>query len=77
MIDFALANERTPTVSDEDWDKQCLGDLADIYRHALWTQSGLGAQPDQLGRDSQEYGSDCLAGNYQKCMQKIALHSML
>ncbi len=77
LIDFEQAVERDAACSDEDWEKREASDLEEIFRHALWVQTGLGAQPGPLGERSRESAAALLGSVAERCLQSIDDHSTL
>ncbi len=77
LIDFEQAIERETALSDEDWAEREVLDLEEVFRHALWVQASLGAQPGSLGERSREIADRLLGAVGARCLQVIEDHSTL
>ena len=77
LIDFEQSIERGEGLSDADWAERELLDLEEVFRHSLWVQSSLGAQPGALGERSRQFADRLLGPVASRCLQVIEEHSTL
>lgn len=77
LIDFEQAIERNPDTSAEAWADIVFRDLEEVRSHALWVQTGLGAQPGRLGDQSRLNAPRLLGPSASRCLQVIEEHSTL
>ncbi len=75
LIDFAQAQRRED--GQDDWTGRCRSDFAELCRHALWTQCGLGGQSGFLGEISREGASEWLGDSARHCLGKIEAQGTL
>jgi len=77
LIDFEQAVERSAETGAEEWAEREMRDWEEVFRHALWVQTGLGAQPGELGERSRSEAGRLLGGVASRCLQAIDDHSTL
>ena len=77
LIDFEQSKERGGTDTDAEWAVWKRRDEEELFRHALWVQTGLGPQPGTLGERSRALASELLGSSGARCLQAIEDHSTL